>query len=61
MVQQYFLEKQAIDKRLEEQLVTGTLVQNGHGFIITEEGRWLVGFYELIARAFNIDTANLSP
>jgi len=61
VIQQYLLEKRAIDKRLEEQLVTGTLVQKGDGYVISEEGRWLVGFYELIARAFNIDTANLSP
>lgn len=61
VVQQYFLERRAIDKRLEEQLVTGTLVQTGDGYVISEEGRWLVGFYELIAHVFNIDTANLSP
>ncbi len=61
VVQQYFLERRAIDKRLDEQLVSGTLVRTGEGYVISEEGRWLVGVYELIARVFNIDPANLSP
>ncbi len=61
IIRTYFLERRAIDKRLDEQLITGTLVRIGDGYAISEEGRRLVGFYELIARVFNIDTANLSP
>jgi hypothetical protein len=61
VVEEYFLKRQAIDKRLAEQVVTGTVVRSGDAYVISDEGRWLVGFYELIATAFNIDTANLSP
>jgi hypothetical protein len=61
VIRTYFLERRAIDKRLDEQLVTGTLVRTGDGYVISEEGRRLVGFYELIARVFNVDTENLSP
>jgi hypothetical protein len=60
-VVQHVVAGQAIDKRLDEQLVTGTLVQEGDGYVISEEGRWLVGFYEFVARLFNIDPANLRP
>lgn len=61
VVEEYLLERGAIDKRLDEQVVTGTVVRSGDGYVISEEGRWLIGLYELIARAFNIDTVNLSP
>ena len=61
VVQEYFLDRRAIDKRLDEQVETGTVVRTGDSYVISDEGRWLVGLYELIARLFNIDTANLSP
>jgi len=61
VVQEYFLDRRAIDKRLDEQVVTGTVVRSGDSYVISEEGRSLVGFYELIANVFNIDTTNLSP
>jgi hypothetical protein len=61
VVQEYMLARQAIDKRLTEQVVTGTVIRSGDSYVISPEGRWLVGFYELIAGAFNIDTRNLSP
>jgi hypothetical protein len=61
VISEYLLERGAIDKRLDEQVVTGTVVRSGDGFVISEEGRSLVGFYELITGVFNIDTVNLSP
>jgi len=61
VVQDYFLDRGAIAKRLDEQVVTGTIVRSGDDYVISEEGRWLIGLYELIARVFNIDTVNLSP
>jgi hypothetical protein len=61
VIQEYLLARGAIDKRLEEQVVTGTIVRSGNGYVISPEGRGLVGLYELIARVFNIDTPNLSP
>ena len=61
VVREYLVARGAIDKRLDEQVVTGTIVRSGDGYVISAEGRGLVSLYELIARIFNIDTANLSP
>lgn len=61
VVHEYLLERGAIEKRLDEQVVTGTVVKSGDAYVISDEGRWLIGAYELIARAFNIDPENLSP
>lgn len=61
IVQEYVIDREAIAKRLEEQLVTGTLVAEGDGYVLSDEGRSLIAVYELIADAFNIDTDNLSP
>ena len=61
IVQEYVIDREAIAKRLEEQLVTGTVVPSGEGYVLSDEGRSLVALYELIARLFNIDTDNLSP
>ena len=61
VVREYVINRDAIGKRLEEQLVTGTLVPSGDGYVISDEGRALVGAYELLARVFNIETSNLEP
>jgi hypothetical protein len=61
VVQEYLLDRGAIDKRLDEQLVTGTVVRSGDAYVISDEGRWLIGLYKVIASVFNIDSANLSP
>jgi hypothetical protein len=61
IVDEYVVERQAIAKRIEEQLVTGTLVAEGDGYVLSDEGRSLIALYELIARVFNIETDNLAP
>jgi hypothetical protein len=61
IVNEYVLRRAAVEKRLDEQLVTGTLVRTGDGYELSDKGRWLVDFYQVIARLFNIDPANLSP
>lgn len=61
VVHEYLVARGAIAKRLDEQVVTGTIVRDGDGYVISPEGRGLVGLYELIAGVFNIDTPNLSP
>ena len=61
IVQEYVIDREAIAKRLEEQLVTGTVVPSGEGYVLSDEGRSLVALYEFIARLFDIDTDNLSP
>ena len=61
VVEEYVLERRAVDKRLEEQLVTGTLLETPEGYVISKQGRTLIAFYELIARLFNIAPENLAP
>lgn len=61
VIREYLLERGAIEKRLDEQVVTGTVVRSEGAYAISDEGRWLIGAYQLIARAFNIDPENLSP
>lgn len=61
VVQEYLVARGAIDKRLDEQVVTGTIVRSGDSYVISPEGRGLVSLYELIAQVFNINTPNLSP
>jgi hypothetical protein len=61
IVQEYVIDREAIAKRLDEQLVTGTLVAEGDGYVLSDEGRSLIALYEFIVRVFNIDTDNLSP
>jgi hypothetical protein len=61
VVREYVEERQAVAKRLDEQIATGTLVDTPDGYVISPEGRWLVGVYHVIADLFNIDPRNLAP
>jgi hypothetical protein len=61
VVQEYIQERGAIGKRLEEQLVTGTLIQTSDGYALSDEGRSLIGYYRAIARLFDMNPANLEP
>lgn len=61
VVREYVEEREAVAKRLDEQLATGTLVDTPDGYVISAEGRWLVGVYHAIADIFNIDPRNLAP
>ncbi|MBO4579218.1 MAG: hypothetical protein J5715_03590 [Clostridiales bacterium] len=52
----------AFDKRFDEQLVTGTIVDNGDGtYTITDEGRFIVTMFRTVAKAFNTDQRLVYP
>jgi hypothetical protein len=61
IVRQYIQEDGAVDKRLEEQLVSGDLVQTGDTYRISEQGKRLMGLYKVIADLFGLDRGNVAP
>jgi hypothetical protein len=61
IVRQYIQEDGAVDKRLEEQLVSGDLVQTGDTYRISEQGKRLMGLYKVIAELFGLDRGNVAP
>jgi hypothetical protein len=61
VVGRYFQENQAVDKRLEEQVVSGNLVRTGDRYRISEQGRRLMASYKVIAVLFGLDTRNVAP
>jgi hypothetical protein len=56
----YVDKNQALEKRLNEQIQTGTIVQRGDTYMLTPRGASLVSFYGMIAGLFGIDKTNLS-
>lgn len=57
----YLYERDAIGKRLHEQLVSKNIIRNNNGYKISEQGRLLMKLYALIADVFNIDKSLVSP
>jgi len=52
----------AFDKRFDEQIVTGTIVDNGDGtYSITDSGRRIVGMFRTVAKWFNTDMRLVYP
>ena len=52
----------AFDKRFDEQLVTGTIVDNGDGtYTITDEGRFIVTMFRGVSTMFNTDQRLVYP
>jgi hypothetical protein len=56
----YVNEQQALSKRLNEQIATGTIVKGGDGYTITPRGKLLMRLYSWIADIFKIKKNNLS-
>lgn len=56
----YVDKNQALEKRLNEQIQTGTIVQRGDTYTLTPRGASLMSFYRMIAGLFGIDKTNLS-
>jgi hypothetical protein len=59
----YFHEHRLVrEKRINEQLVTGSIVVDNDGYIIlTPRGRLIVKINALIGRLFNLDMENILP
>jgi hypothetical protein len=58
-IQIYLGENKNIQKRFDEQVVTGNIVEEGEGFKITQRGRLVVRFYEILTKLFVINNENI--
>lgn len=61
LIYRYVQEGKAVEKRVDEQIRSGTLAQVDGQYEITPRGRLLVKFYLFIADVFGISRANLLP
>lgn len=58
----YVVEYGAFDKRFDEQLETGTIVQNEDGsYSITDQGRFIVKMFRTVSYLFNTDQRLVYP
>ncbi|MBR4542354.1 MAG: hypothetical protein IKO54_09395 [Lachnospiraceae bacterium] len=61
-VDKYVNEYGAFEKRFDEQLTTGTIVQNADGtYSITDKGRFIVKLFRLISDVFDTDERLVNP
>lgn len=61
-IEKYVQEYEAFDKRLFEQIYTGTIAETEKGtYIITDPGKRIIGIYEVVADWFEIDKKLISP
>ena len=61
-VDKYVNEYGAFEKRFDEQLTTGTIVQNPDGtYSITDKGRFIVKLFRLISDVFDTDERLVEP
>lgn len=61
-VDKYVDEYGAFEKRFDEQLTTGTIVQNADGtYSITDKGRFIVKLFRLISDIFDTDERLVNP
>ncbi|EHL15453.1 hypothetical protein HMPREF9629_01842 [Peptoanaerobacter stomatis] len=51
----------AMDQRIEEQIVTGTIEKIGNGYRITDKGKILINIFKLISDIFPVDGKFLNP
>lgn len=61
VVQAFVVDRGAVQKRLDEQVASGTIVRDGAGYRLTDEGRALLGLYGLSVDIFGYSPANLRP
>jgi hypothetical protein len=61
-IEKYVYEYKAFDKRLFEQIYTGTIEEKGDGeYILTDSGKRIINLYEVAADWFKIDKKLISP
>lgn len=51
----YLDEYDAIGKRFDEQIITGSIVKKGEGYVITDRGRFLAHAFRIIGKVFDTD------
>jgi hypothetical protein len=59
--EKYLQGYRAVDKRLNEQLVSGNIDRQGSGYKITKQGKMLMTIYGFFADLFGLEKRNVSP
>ena len=59
-IEDYVINRDNIEKRIDEQMYSGNIQKSGLGYRITSGGRALIKFYIFIANIFGIDKTNMS-
>jgi len=57
----YLNEYGEIDRRFNEQIISGNIIQVGDGYQITKQGRFLMKIYRFVATIFTVDEKLVSP
>lgn len=57
----YLRQNQAVEKRVGEQIQSGTVQSTSDGIVITQRGRCLVWIYRLAVRVFGMNTTIVVP
>ncbi len=61
-IDKYVVEYEAFDKRLFEQIYTGTIDETSEGeYVLTDSGRNIIKIYDIVADWFNIDKKLIRP
>lgn len=61
-IEKYVHEYEAFDKRIFEQIYTGTIEETDkETYILTDSGKRIIGIYEVVADWFRIDEKLISP
>ena len=60
-VKRYVNDYSAMERRFDEQVVSGNVTQEGNGYKLTKRGKLLIKFYDLVADIFGIDKKFISP
>src|SRR3989344_1906432 len=59
LITKYIYRNGAIDKRLEEQIVSGNIIKKGEKYEISGQGKLLMIFYNIISDLFKINKKNI--
>ena len=57
----YLYEYGAMNKRFNEQVVSGNITQDDSGYKITKQGQLVIKIYAFVAKLFNINNKIISP
>jgi len=60
-IEKYVIENENVRKRIDEQLVSKNIAEEGGVYSITRQGKIIMNFYNFISRLFVVDKKNLSP
>ena len=61
LIQQYIVEYNAVQKRADEQVIVGTIENGKEGYKITQKGERLIGFYQILAKVFQVNSKLTNP